>query len=333
MKTVLVTGGAGYIGSHTCKVLAEAGYTPVTFDNLVYGHQWAVNWGPFVKGDLLNSLELDEAFKTFNPDAVLHFAAFAYVGESVENPGKYYRNNVSGTINLLEAMRRHECHHIVFSSTCAIYGNPETETISEEHPQRPINPYGRGKLMIEEILKDYRNAYGTNYSCLRYFNAAGADPDGELGEDHLPETHLIPRAIFAALGMLEEIRVFGTDYPTPDGTAIRDYIHVTDLAKAHVLALERLQSEREPLCLNLGTGSGHSVLEVLEIIERISGRKVPAIRDTRRPGDPPVLVAAADRAREKLSWEPVLSSISNIIDTAWKWHIKHTPTSTRQEEG
>jgi len=333
MKTVLVTGGAGYIGSHTCKVLSKAGYTPVTFDNLVYGHEWAVKWGPFVKGDLLNDVILRETFQTFNPDAVLHFAAFAYVGESVQDPGKYYRNNVAGTINLLEAMRRHGCHNIVFSSTCATYGNPETGTISEEHPQKPINPYGRGKLMIEEILQDYHSAYGTSFSCLRYFNAAGADPDGELGEDHDPETHLIPRAVAAALGILEQIRVFGTDYPTPDGTAIRDYIHVTDLAQAHVQALKNLESESEPFCLNLGTGNGHSVLDVLEVIESVSGRKVPIIKDIRRPGDPPVLVAAADRARERLSWEPVLSSISNIIDTAWKWHAKHTPTSTRQEEG
>ncbi|RMD71954.1 MAG: UDP-glucose 4-epimerase GalE [Gammaproteobacteria bacterium] len=316
---VLVTGGAGYIGSHACKALAQAGYVPVAYDNLVYGHPWAVRWGPFEEGDILDRPRLDEVISRHRPGAIMHFAAFTYVGESVENPGKYYRNNVAGSLTLLEAARDHAIPWFIFSSTCATYGNPEVIPIPEDHPQRPINPYGASKLMIERMLEDFSSAHGLRHASLRYFNAAGADPEGEIGEAHDPETHLIPLVLEAAAGMRPHITVFGEDYETPDGTCIRDYIHVTDLAAAHVLALESLRRGWEGGALNLGNGLGFSVREVIEAAHRVTGRGIPVKRGARRPGDPPRLVGDAERARTILGWEPSHREIEPIIESAWRW--------------
>lgn len=322
MKSILVTGGAGYIGSHTCKMLAGRGYTPVSYDNLIYGHESAVKWGPFQKGDILDRKKLSEIFHLYKPSAVIHFAAFAYVGESVKDPGKYYRNNVAGTISLLEAMRQCGCNKIIFSSTCATFGEPDKLPITESACQKPINPYGKSKLMIEQILKDYDTAYGIKHVALRYFNAAGADPDLEIGEDHTPETHLIPLVIDAALGRRENIEVYGTDYATPDGTAVRDYIHVTDLADAHAKSLQFLENKGESNQFNLGTGSGTSVQEIIDKVSQISGEKVPVIYGKRREGDPPALVAGRAKAHEKLNWVPIYSDLKTIIKTAWSWHSR-----------
>ena len=319
---ILVTGGAGYIGSHTCKVLKAQGYTPITYDNLVYGHERAVQWGPFEHGDILDSAALSRVFKKYHPIAVIHFAAFAYVGESVKDPGKYYTNNVAGTINLLEMMRKCGCKHIIFSSTCATYGIPESLPLVETAEQRPINPYGRSKLMIEQILADYDMAYETRHIILRYFNAAGADPGGEIGEDHTPETHLIPLVIEAALGRRDSIEVFGADYDTPDGTAIRDYIHVTDLAHAHVKALEILRHKGKSDFFNLGTGTGNSVKEIIEEARFACKKEVPVVYGPRRPGDPPELVADAEKANTLLGWTPEYSDLKTIIETARRWHSR-----------
>jgi UDP-arabinose 4-epimerase len=321
-KTVLVTGGAGYIGSHACKALARAGYNPVTYDSLVYGHEWAVRWGPFEQGDILDRARLDEAFERHRPGAVMHFAAFAYVGESVENPGKYYRNNVAGSLTLLEAARDHGVRDFVFSSTCATYGVPDQIPIPETQAQRPINPYGTTKLMVEQMLADFEAAHGIRWSALRYFNASGADPDNEIGEAHDPETHLIPLVLDAASGRRADIRVFGTDYPTPDGTCIRDYVHVTDLAEAHVLALQALQRGGHSSAYNLGNGMGFSVTEVIDAVRRVTGLDVPTVLAERRPGDPPALVGDAAKARAELGWEPRLYDIDDIVRTAWAWHQK-----------
>ncbi len=321
-KYILVTGGAGYIGSHTCKTLAGCGYTPVSYDNLVYGHENAVKWGPFERGDIADKIRLAEIFQRYCPTAVIHFAAFAYVGESIHDPGKYYTNNVSGTINLLETMRRFDCDKIIFSSTCATYGEPSTLPITESTSQDPINPYGRSKLMIEQILKDYDSAYAIKHVALRYFNAAGADPDGEIGEDHTPETHLIPLVIDAALGSRESVEIFGTDYDTPDGTAIRDYIHVTDLADAHVKSLERIQKKECSEQYNLGTGVGTSVQEIVDMVARVSSKKVPVNYAQRRQGDPPALVADAAKALDTLNWVPGYSDLETIVRTAWNWHCR-----------
>jgi len=320
---ILVTGGAGYIGSHTCKALKAAGYNPVTFDSMVYGHEWAVKWGPLIKGDILDGEALDAVFKEYQPQAVLHFAAFAYVGESVSDPEKYYRNNVMGTLSLLSAMRRAGCRHIVFSSTCATYGVPRELPLREDHPQKPINPYGWTKLMMEQTLADFDHAYGIRNACLRYFNAAGADPDGEIGEDHDPETHLIPLVVYATQGRRGHVEIYGTDYDTRDGTCVRDYIHVTDLAQAHILALRRIQDKDESLTVNLGTGNGQTVREVIRAVEKVSGRKTPVTEGPRRPGDPPGLYARADKAYELLGWKPRLGDVETIVGTAWKWHEKH----------
>ncbi|AHE96948.1 UDP-glucose 4-epimerase [Thioalkalivibrio paradoxus ARh 1] len=317
---MLVTGGAGYIGSHACKALALAGYTPVAYDNLVYGHREAVRWGPLEPGDIADRKRLDAVVAQYQPEAVLHFAAYAYVGESVQDPAKYYRNNVAGTLTLLEALVHHDIRRIVFSSTCATYGVPERTPIDEDHPQQPINPYGASKLMIERMLQDFDAAYGLRSVSLRYFNAAGADPDGEIGEDHDPETHLIPLALQAALGQREALQVFGSDYPTPDGSCIRDYIHVTDLAQAHVLALDYLTRGGATTALNLGTGHGHSVLEVIAAADAVTGRAVPTVLAPRRPGDPPVLTAVADRARQVLGWQPRYTDLATILRHAWNWH-------------
>ncbi len=317
-KTILVTGGAGYIGSHTNKELCRRGWRTVVYDNLVYGHLSAAKWGRFVPGDLSDRDQLRLVFRNFDIGAVIHFAAYAYVGESVTNPGKYYANNVAGTLNLLEAMREFGCPHIVFSSSCATYGTPERVPISEDFPQNPINPYGRSKLMVEHMLRDYAAAYGMGYAALRYFNAAGADPEGETGEDHDPETHLIPLVLRAAASG-EAVRVFGTDYPTPDGTCVRDYVHVTDLADAHVRALEYLRGGGESGAFNLGTGRGYSVREVIACAERVTGRKIAVIETGRREGDPAELWADNGKARAVLGFDGRHSQLEMLIGTAWKW--------------
>lgn len=316
--SILIVGGAGYIGSQTAKQVARAGLEPVVFDNLVYGHRWAVKWGPFVEADLADVARVRRTLEEHQVSAVIHFAAYTYVGESVTNPRKYFHNNIVNTLNLLDAMVDAGVRDIVFSSTCATYGEPVRVPIDEQHPQNPVNPYGESKLAVEKMLRWYAGAYGLRYAALRYFNAAGADPDGELGEDHAPETHLIPLAIEAALGG-PELSIFGTDYPTPDGSAIRDYIHVSDLADAHLLALRKLQAGAPQLQLNLGTGRGHSVREVVNAVERVSGRKVPARLVDRRAGDPPALVADARQAAELLGWKPQYPDLATIVEHAFRW--------------
>ena len=322
MKHVLVTGGAGYIGSHACKALAAAGYVPVAFDNLVYGHEWAVKWGPLIRGDILDRAALNAAIEKYTPLAVMHFAAFAYVGESVENPGKYYRNNVGGSLSLLEAMRDHGIGKFIFSSTCATYGVPRSVPIPETHPQNPINPYGASKLMIERMLRDFDVAHGLRSISLRYFNAAGADADGEIGEAHEPETHLIPLVLEAAAGVRPEVVVYGDDYDTADGTCVRDYIHVTDLAAAHVLALQALEAGAATTAYNLGNGRGFSVKQVVDSARAVTGRNFPVRMGARRPGDPPSLVGDATRIQKELSWQPKHADLSEMIDTAWRWQQK-----------
>lgn len=319
-KNVLVTGGAGYIGSHACKALAVAGFTPVTFDNLVYGHSEAVRWGPLINADLLDAAAIAHAIEAFQPIAVMHFAAYAYVGESVENPGKYYRNNVVGSLNLIEAMRDAGLDKIIFSSTCATYGIPEQELISESHRQSPINPYGQSKLMIEKMLMDFNHAHAIRSISLRYFNAAGADVDGEIGEDHNPETHLIPLVLDAAAGLRECITMHGDDYATPDGSCIRDYVHVTDLADAHVLALQALLSGAGTCAYNLGNGHGYSVHEVISAAGKVTGKEIPVAIGPRRAGDPPRLVGDASLIKKTLGWSPKYSDIGDIIGSAWRWH-------------
>ncbi|MEN9216075.1 MAG: UDP-glucose 4-epimerase GalE [Gloeomargarita sp. HHBFW_bins_162] len=317
--SILVTGGAGYIGSHTCKALAQAGFTPVVLDNFSTGHRWAVQWGESITGDLADQELLVDVLKKYGIQAVMHFAAYAYVGESMGNPSKYYRNNLVNTLNLLDAMVQTGVKTIIFSSTCATYGHPQWLPLTENHPQQPVNPYGETKRAMEQALHWYSQAYGVHYAALRYFNAAGADPDGELGECHDPETHLIPRILFSLLGG-EPVRIFGTDYDTPDGTAVRDFIHVTDLAQAHVLALSYVQKNKENLAVNLGTGRGYSVREVITTAEQVTGQKVPLIEAGRRAGDPPQLVADVTLARECLAWEPQYSDLATMIQTAWTWH-------------
>jgi len=331
-QAILVTGGAGYIGSHACKALRDEGYLPVTLDNLVYGHRWAVKWGPFVQGDLADPSILRRIFHDYPIKGVIHFAAYAYVGESMSLPEKYFRNNVINTLNLLEAMREAGVRHIVFSSTCATYGIPTEVPIPEHHAQHPINPYGESKLFVEKALHWHDAAHGLRYAALRYFNAAGADLDGEIGEDHEPETHLLPLAIEAALGGRERLDIFGTDYPTADGTAIRDYIHVTDLAAAHVKALDCLLAGGASMKLNLGTGQGHSVRQVVDMVETVGQRPVPVRESPRRPGDPPSLVAAPSQANRVLGWRPHYSALRQIVETAWRWHERKARTGTAPPE-
>lgn len=319
---ILITGGAGYIGSHAVRYFIEHGHAVWVYDNLAFGNEAAVPKDRLIVADLSERERLLAVLKEKHIDAVVHFAAFAFVGESVEEPLKYYRNNIALSVELLEAMRATGVNKIVFSSTCATYGMPESMPITEETPQRPINPYGRTKLAIEWALADAANAYGLSYAALRYFNAAGAHPSGEIGEDHEPETHLIPLILQTILGQRPAVRIFGTDYPTPDGTCIRDYIHVDDLASAHLLALQKLQP-RQGLCLNLGTGHGYSVREVINACSEVTGCPVNNEEVARRPGDPPVLVAAADKARKVLGWQPKYQSLNEIVDTAWKWHRSH----------
>jgi len=320
---ILVTGGAGYIGSHTAKLLAAAGHQPIVFDDLSQGHEWAVKWGPLERGSLADPARLAEVFAAREVEAVVHFAANALVGESMTNPAKYFRNNTVGTLNLLEAMRNAGVGTIVFSSTCATYGDPIRVPIDESHPQAPVNPYGESKLMVEQMLRWYGEIHGLRWMALRYFNAAGADPDGEIGEDHDPESHLIPLVIGAAQGTRPAVKIFGADYATADGTAVRDYIHVMDLADAHLRAIDRLAAGTPRQPINLGTGRGQSVREVVDTVARVGGRTVPVVESPRRPGDPPELVAAPARARDVLGWTPRYSDIETIVRHAWAWHDTH----------
>lgn len=318
---ILVVGGAGYIGSHTVKRLHESGYKTVVFDNLSLGHRDFVKWGAFFEGDLCNKSDIESCFELYPITAVMHFSALANVGESVREPALYYRNNVMNTLNLLEVMQDRGVTDFIFSSTCATYGEPQSETLSESHVQNPINPYGRSKLMVEEIVKDMAKATDLNYTFLRYFNAAGADLDGEVGERHNPETHLIPLAIQAVLGRRDELTVFGDDYATPDGSCIRDYIHVTDLADAHILALKRLSETGESDYFNLGTGVGYSVFDIINTVSEVAGKSVPYTLGARREGDPPLLVAQNDKAETVLGWRPQITDLKVIIQSAYQFII------------
>jgi UDP-glucose-4-epimerase GalE len=319
---ILVTGGAGYIGSHAVRLFLARGHDVWVYDNLSEGHRAAVPAERLIVGDLQDVHRVDQVLLERRIEAAVHFAAFAYVGESVKNPAKYYRNNLVNTLGLMECMQRQGIGRFVFSSTCATYGIPEKVPITEDEPQKPINPYGNGKLAVERALADYAAAYAWGYAALRYFNAAGASADGAIGEDHDPETHLIPLILQAILGQRPAIEIFGTDYPTPDGTCIRDYIHVEDLAEAHLLALERLQPGRG-LRYNLGTGRGYSVREVIRLAEQVTGKPVPVKEGPRRPGDPPALVASAEKIRRELGWQPRYPELPPILETAWRWYKSH----------
>jgi UDP-glucose-4-epimerase GalE len=320
--TVLVTGGAGYIGSHAAKALSRAGHQVVIFDNFVAGHREAVRYGELVEGDIVDTAAVRAALARFHVDAVMHFAAYLDVGESVREPVKYYRNNVGGAISVLDAMAAQSVPSFVFSSTCATYGEPMETPIAETHPQRPINSYGESKLAVERALPHFERAHGIHAAALRYFNAAGADPEGEIGEDHAPEIHVIPRAIDATAGG-PGLQVFGDDYPTPDGTCQRDYVHVSDLADAHVLALESVARTNRSAAYNLGTGRPHSVKDVIAAVEEVSGRPVPWTMAPRRPGDPAVLYASSHKAQTELGWTPRLPELQSIVRTAWAWHQAH----------
>ena len=319
---ILITGGAGYVGSHANKLLSQHGYETVVFDNLVYGHREFIKWGKFFLGDLANKEQLRNCFRTYSIKAVMHFSGYAYVGESVVDPSKYYHNNVANTLNLLDVMREFDVKHCIFSSSCVTYGIPQQIPITEDHPQHPINPYGKSKLMVEQILKDFDSAYGLKQLNLRYFNAAGADPDGEIGESHNPETHLIPLVLDAARGKSEDVKIFGTDYDTPDGTCIRDYIHVTDLADAHLKGLVYLMNGGKSDSFNLGNGNGFSVREVIETARLVTGKDIKATSAERRAGDPPVLIGSSDKATQILNWKPHYNDLSTIIETARNWHKK-----------
>jgi UDP-glucose 4-epimerase len=319
---ILVTGGAGYVGSHCLRRLLAAGHEPVVYDNLYQGHREAVPAGLLIEGDLNDEGKLAEVMKQRQIEAVMHFAALALVGESVQKPDLYYRNNVLGSFHLLEAMRQTGVRKIVFSSTTATYGTPEKMPIAETTLQQPINPYGFSKLVVERMLDDYAAAYGFGFAALRYFNAAGAAPDGSIGEDHTPESHLIPIVLQVALGQRESISIFGDDYPTADGTCIRDYVHVEDLASAHLAALERLAAGKA-IKVNLGTGRGYSVREVIDACRKITGHAIPAVTAPRRPGDPPELIADARLAQKLLDWTPKYATIESIVETAWRWHNAH----------
>jgi UDP-glucose 4-epimerase len=322
LERVLVTGGAGYVGSHACKALARAGYLPVAFDNLSNGWAEAVKWGPLAQGDLMDRAGIDAAINEHQPVAVMHFAALSLVGESVVNPAKYWRENVGGALNLLEACAAAGVRNFVFSSTCATYGDQDGVLLTEDTPQRPINAYGGSKLAIEQMLRDFGVAHGINHVIFRYFNVAGADPDGEIGEQHRPETHLIPLMLDAVAGKRPALTVFGTDYPTPDGTCLRDYVHVADLAVAHVLGLRRLLDGRGNGVFCLGTGRGFSVREVIEASRAVTNREVPVVIGERRPGDAAALVSSSTRAVAELGWEPQHSSLRQMIGDAWAWAQK-----------
>ncbi len=324
-ELVLVTGGAGYIGSHANKLLHQHGYDTIVYDNLAHGHKECSKWGTLVQGDLADRDGLRGLFAANRISAVMHFAAYTYVGESVDHPEKYYQNNVANTLNLLNAMIEHGVRRLIFSSTCAVYGNPVETPISEDHPLDPISPYGRGKQMVETILQDVSKAHDLQYASLRYFNAAGADPEGEIGEWHDPETHLIPLVLDAAMGRREDVKIFGTDYDTPDGTCIRDYIHVTDLAAAHVAALDHLKKTGNSDVFNLGNGNGFSVRRVLDEAKAVTGREIRVEEVGRRSGDPSTLIGSSDKAKTILGWNPRLADLSEIIRTAWTWHKRlHT---------
>ncbi len=322
-KTLLVTGGAGYIGSHVCKMLAKQGFNPVVIDNLTTGYRWAVQWGELEECDIRDGEKLDEVFARHKPIAVMHFAAKISVGESVENPDDYYNNNVGGTMSLLDAMKRNNVQQLVFSSTAAIYGMPNKVPISETHLQAPINPYGVSKFVAEHMMADYAQAFGLRFVALRYFNAAGSDPDADIGEAHDPETHLIPLVLDAAMGRRDKIMVFGTDYDTPDGTCIRDYIHVNDLADAHIKALSYLMKNGNSQFLNLGNGNGVSVREIILTAENVTGRKIPQEETERRPGDPAQLISQSSLAEKILGWKPSRPDIKTQIEDAWRWHMKY----------
>ena len=319
---ILIVGGAGYVGSHANKYLHSKGYRTVVFDNLVYGHRSFVKWGDFVLGDLSDKGQIRLCFERYAIEAVMHFSAFAYVGESVTDPAKYYVNNVANTLNLLDVMREFGVRYFIFSSSCATYGMPREIPISEDHPRNPINPYGRSKAMVEDILRDYDTAYGIKHVNLRYFNAAGADPEGELGESHDPETHLIPLTVYAALGRREYVKIFGTDYPTRDGTCIRDYVHVRDIAQAHILALENIKDVFGK-AYNLGSGNGYTVKEVIETASQVTGKSIRVEVKPRRNGDPAVLLASQERAINELGWKPRFRELEAIILSAWNWMLRH----------
>lgn len=319
---ILIVGGAGYVGSHATRLLERAGHTIWVYDNLVAGHRGAVSKGKLIVGDLSDRELLAKTLAEKKIEAVMHFAAFALVGESVTDPAKYYRNNVVLALGLLDSMREQGVNKFVFSSTTATYGVPKIVPITEDEPQKPINPYGFTKLVIEEALADYARAYGFGYAALRYFNAAGASPDGDIGEDHKPESHLIPLVLQVALGQRDKITVFGNDYPTPDGTCIRDYVHIDDLGSAHLRALELIEPGKG-IELNLGTGRGYSVREVIESCRKITGHPIPEVLGERRAGDPPELIADASRARKILDWKPKYAEIEQIVETAWRWHKGH----------
>ena len=320
---ILVTGGAGYIGSHTCKALALAGHEVRVYDNLSTGFRGLVKWGELTEGDILDTERLGACLRDWRPDGIIHFAAFSQVGESVGNPGKYIRNNVAGTLSILESMHAAGVRNIIVSSTAAVYGIPENCPVTEDMPAAPITPYGETKLFMEWMLADFARAYGLSWTALRYFNAAGADPEGECGECHQPETHLIPRALMAMTEEITDFRIMGDDYPTPDGTCVRDYIHVSDLASAHVLAMERLcrGGDGQGLSLNLGTGNGISVREILTAAAEVTNRRLNYAIGSRRAGDPPVLIADGSRAQKMLCWSAQRSSVETILADAWKWHI------------
>ncbi|MBJ6371918.1 UDP-glucose 4-epimerase GalE [Sedimentitalea arenosa] len=320
MSNILVTGGAGYIGSHACKALKAAGYTPVTFDNLVTGWQDAVKFGPFEQGDLLDRARLDEVFAKYQPQAVMHFAALSQVGEAMAEPGKYWRNNVSGSLTLIESAVEAGCLDFVFSSTCATYGDHDNVVLDEDTPQHPLNSYGASKRAIEDILRDFEAAHGLRHVIFRYFNVAGADPEAEVGEFHRPETHLVPLMLDAIEGKRDALTVFGTDYDTPDGTCIRDYVHVCDLVDAHVLGLNWLEQGKGSRVFNLGTGSGFSVREVLDHSRAVTNREVPHVIGPRRGGDCTKLVSGSVRAARELGWTPRRSTLAEMIADAWRWH-------------
>ena len=320
---ILVTGGLGYVGSHSVKQLVDRGEQVICLDNLVYGHREAAGGSEVVIGDIGDQALLREIFSKNKIDAVMHFAAFADVGESVADPQKYYINNISKSVAMLQVMLEFDVKMMIFSSSAATFGEPEVVPIPEDHPKNPTNPYGRSKLMLEEILREYEHAYGLRSISLRYFNASGADPSGLIGEDHKPEHHLIPLIIQVALGRREKISIFGTDWPTPDGTCVRDYVHVSDLAQAHLLGLDALRDGKETTAYNMGNGSGYSVMEVVKMIEKVTGKAIEAVPADRRPGDPAVLVASSNKIIEELGWKPNYPDLEMIVKTAWDWHREH----------
>lgn len=319
---ILVTGGAGYVGGSCLRFIARKGHDVLAYDNLCEGHPSAVDKNPLVVGDIADTAKLTATLKEFKADAVMHFAAATCVGESVEDPEYHYRNNIGGTLSLLNAMREAGVKRMLFSSTCATYGMAQKVPMAEDTPLDPFSPYARTKLAVEWMIRDFSHAYGLGFTLLRYFNAAGAEPDGSYGEDHTPETHLIPLVLGVALGQRASLKVFGTDYPTPDGTCLRDYIHVHDLASAHLLAIEATQLETKEI-FNVGTGKGNSVLEIIQACERVTGKKVPLEHVARRPGDPPALVADPSKLMSKLGWKPEYTAIEKTVETAWEWHQRH----------